>query len=74
MADRPKPVDNTTRVTGMMAGALWALCLFAVLCLATGDQDAINGVIGLGVPASAVTASWWGFRRQDRRLAARQPR
>lgn len=74
MTDRPAPVDNTTRGTAILAGALWALWLFAVVCLAAGDDEAITGVIGFGVAAVAFTASWWAFRRQDRRLAADRTR
>lgn len=70
----PGPPDSVTRYTAIVAGVLWTLVLLAGLCVAAGHPGAINPVIGIGVPATAATGCWWGFRCQDRRLNSRTAR
>lgn len=61
--------DNATRGTGILAVLVWALTLAASVPLLAGAEAAVVAVAGLGSLAVLTTASWWAYRRQDRRLA-----
>ncbi|MGW6418835.1 hypothetical protein [Streptomyces sp. NPDC055055] len=45
-----------------LAAALWLIVLAATLDALLGNETAINGVIGAGIPALAVTAGAVGHR------------
>lgn len=66
-----EPVDKAAAFFTCFAAILWCILVVAAVAMALGDEDAINALVGGGIPTVFVTAAAVGLRVQDRRHARR---
>lgn len=67
-------MSGEMRLFAYMAVPCWALWVWAFVDMLLGNPTAINGVIGIGLGASIISAAALALRRQDRPQHAVPPK